>query len=289
MAAEPAAAEPPVFAFHRAEFSVAEQLWVIVALSVFVVMFVLLAIKQALAWEGPPETALVVVWLFNGGMVWFLGHGLLWAWLSMRRGETAGIRVAEGDDYLEVVFFAGAHPCRVQRFAYAEITGCGAGTFFDAFGNPRCYPYVATRGLVGGSSKTIIPLAVLRDARRVSVYQSHAIAVDLDRVIRRHCQLPEPAIPLAVVAEEKEREVLRHAARVIERLGAACAPPPLLAGRYRCGAAATALLCVLWLDGEVHLGWDDGSDWLAVGIVFYGFHKLAGALLKAWRERPRDG
>lgn len=52
--------------------------------------------------------------------------------------------------------------------------------------------------------------------------------------------------------------------------------------------AATVLPCVAWLDGEIHLRWDDGSDWLVVAIVCYGFRKLAGALLKAWRERPRD-
>lgn len=96
-----------VFAFHEAEFSVADQLWPMIALVVFGALFVLLPIKGVLAWKGPPETALVVVWLLTGGLIWFLGHGHLWAWLSIRRGERAGLRVAEGDDYLEVAFFVG--------------------------------------------------------------------------------------------------------------------------------------------------------------------------------------
>lgn len=293
MTAETGTPDCPIFAFHEAGFSLADQLSPMLALGVFGALFLLLPIQQVLAWEGPPETALVVLWLLNGGIVWFLGHGLLWAWLSMRRGEKAGLRVAEGDEYLEVAFFVGSHPCRVQRFTYAEITGCGVGTVFDAVGNPRSRPYVATHGLIGGSSKTMIPLAVLQDARQVSEYQSHAIAVDLDRVIRRRCDLPEPEIPLAVIAEEKEREVLRHAAQVFERLKREQAVREtrfLGQGWPRIGLAmaATVLLCVAWLDGEIHLRWDDGSDWLVVAIVFYGFHKLAGALLKAWRERPRD-
>lgn len=294
MTAEPETPAPPIFAFHEASFSLAENLWAIVSLSVIGALFVLLPIKQALTWTGPPEVGLVLVWLLNGGIVWFLGRGLLWAWLGMRRGETAGVRVAEGEDYLEVAFFAGPHPCRVQRFAYAEITGCGVGTFFDAIGNPRSRPYVATRGLVGGSRKVMIPLAVLHDSRRISEYQSHAIAVDLDRVIRRHCDLPEPEIPLAAIAEEKEQELLRHAARVCQRLEReqAVRRTRFLGQdwpRIGLGAAATVLLCAVWLDDELHLRWDSASDWLVVAIVFYGFHKLAGAVLTVWRERPRGG
>ncbi|WP_096702391.1 hypothetical protein [Magnetospirillum sp. 15-1] len=291
MTAEPET-PAPIFAFHEAQFSVADQLWPMIALAVFGALFVLLPIKEV-ALKGPPETALVVVWLSNGGMIWFLGRGLLGTWLSMRRGEKAGLRVAEGEDYLEVAFFAGPRPCRVQRFAYAEITGCGVDTFFDAFGNPRTRPYVATRGLLGGSSKTMIPLAAPCDARQVSSFQGHHIAVDLDRVIRRHCDLPQPEIPLAVVAEEHDQELLRFAAQQFQRIETEQA---LRRSRFlgvdwvRLGMAAlaTALLCVLWLDDEIHLRWDDGSDWLVVGIVFYVFHRLTGSFLKAWRERPRD-
>lgn len=294
MTAENGGAVPPIFAFHEADFSVVDQFRVMVALVVFVALFVALPIKEAVVGKWPPDTALVVIWLLMGGLIWFFGHGQISAWLSMRRGENAGLRVAEGDDYLEVAFFVGSHARRIQRFAYAEITGCGVGTVRDAFGNPHTRPYVASHGLIVGTSrKTMIAPGIHGDARRISDYQSHAIAVDLDRVIRRHCPLPEPAIPLAVIAAEQEQEAVRHAARVFERISRDQA---LRQTRFlwqawpRLGlaAVATVLLCVLWLDDHLHLRWDDGSDWVAVAIVFSGLYKLAGGGLKAWRDRPRD-
>jgi len=295
MTTESGTPDAPIFAFHEAEFSMADQVWVMAILGVFGALFVALPIKKVLAAEWPPDTGLVVVWLLMGGLIWFLGHGLLWAFLSMRRGEKAGLRVAEGEDYLEVAFFVGPCPHRVQRFAYAEIIGCGVGHVFDALGNPHSRPYVATHGaIVGTTGKSMIAPAILGDARRISEYQSHAIAVDLDRIIRRHCDLPEPAIPLAVIAEEKEREALQYAAQVFERIRheQALRQTRFLGQdwpRLGMSGAATLLFCVLWLDGQIHLRWDDGSDWLVVGIVFAGFYKLAGALLTAWWKRPQDG
>lgn len=294
MTTEAGGTASPIRTFHEADFSVADQLWVMVILIVFCALFVALPIKETLTAKGPPDTGLVAIWLLMGGLIWLLGHGLLWAWLSMRRGEKAGLRVAEGEDYLEVVFFVGSRPQRVQRFAYREITGCGVGTFFDSFGNPHSRPYVATHGpIVGMTSKTMIPPAILGDARRISEYQSRAIAADLDRVIRRHCDLPEPEVPLAATAEEEEQEVLRHAAQVLKRISQERAVRQarflgLDWPRLGLAGAATVLFCVLWLDDEIHLRWDSDSDWLVIGIVFYGFYKLAGGGLKAWRERPRD-
>lgn len=286
--------ESPIFAFHEADFFLADQLLVLVILVVFGGLFVALPIKELLRDNWPPETGLVVVWLLMGGLIWFIGHGLLWAWLSMRRGEKAGLRIAEGEDYLEVAFFVGSRAQRVQRFAYADITGCGVGTVSDPFGNPSARPYVATHGaIIGTTSKTMIAPGIFGDARRISEYQSHAIAVDLDRVIRRHCDLPEPEIPLAVIAEEKEQEALQQAIQTFERISQ---EQEVRQTRFlgqdwsRIGVAsvATMLFCVLWLDDQIHLHWDNGSDWFVVAIIFYGFYKLAGAFLKAWRERPRD-
>lgn len=296
MTAETGPPDGPVIAFHEAPFFITD-LYLPAFITVLAAVPLLgLPVSWALHPEKwPPDMAAMVIWLAGAILLGrFIVAPMAATWLRVKHGGRAGLRVAEGDEYLEVAFFVGEQACRVQRFAYADITGCGTDRFqVTATGSYELRPYVAIRGMVRDSVKTPIPLAILWDARQLLPYESHSIAVDIDRVIRRHCDLPEPEIPLAIIAEEKEQELLRDTAKLVEQLGhdRAVRQTRFLGQDWpRIGLAGTAtvLLCVFWLDGEMHLRWDDGSDWLVVGIVFYGFYKLAGAFLKAWRERPRD-
>lgn len=181
---EPQSPAEPLFLFHPAEFSLADHLGTMAILAVFGALFAGLPVKLAVAGKWPPETGLVVVWLVLGAIVWFLGRTLLGAWWSVRRGERAGLRLAEGEDYLEVAFFVGARAYQLQRFAYDEIVGCGVTTIVDVSGNARQRAYVATRGLMEG--KSVLPLAIAYDARRICPSRVGAIAADAERIIQRH-------------------------------------------------------------------------------------------------------
>lgn len=291
---DPSAA--PIFAFHEAPFFPSDLVRPGVVAAILAVPLLGLPIKWALnPTDWPPEMPPVVLWLILAGLSGrFILAPMVATWLRVRRGEKAGLRVAEGDEYVEVAFFVGSQACRVQRFAYAEIAGCGTDRFqVTAAGGYELRPYVAERGMVRGSVKTPIPLAVGQDFRKVSPGASYAIAADLDRVIRCHCDLPQLEISLAAIADEKQREMMRAAALVVEKLRQEKARR---ASRFlgqdwpRIGLAlaATAALKLLWLDDLLRLRWDDGFDLLLSAGVLYGFYGLAGRFLTAWRERPSE-
>lgn len=289
-------ADRPIFVFHEATFFVTDLFLPGFVTAMAAVPVLGLPVSWVLRPEKwPPDLPLVVIWLVAAALLArFVTGPMAATWLRVKRGEKAGLRLGEGDDHVEVTFFVGSRACRVQRFAYADITGCGAEQFqVTPTGGYELRPYVAERGMVRDSVKTPIPLSVLEDSRSLSPAVSHAVAADLDGIIRRHCPLPEPEVPLAVIAQEKQRELLRHTAHLVERLEHERA---LRARRFlgldwpQIGLAlvATALVVVLWLADLLRLRWDNGTDLFMVGLVFYGFYRLAGAFLRAWRDRPRD-
>jgi hypothetical protein len=145
------------------------------------------------AW--PPDGALLLMWLAGCfGMFWFLIMPVVDTFSRIRRGDVAGLSIAEGDEHLEVAFFAGGRPWRVHCFVYADIVGCGVDRFaVDASGRYQMRPYVAVRGVMRSSVKKPLPLAISQDLRQLWPGASAEIAADLDRVIRRHCTLPPPS------------------------------------------------------------------------------------------------
>lgn len=210
----------PIFVFHPALLVITDLMPSAFVTAMAAVPLLGLPVKWALhPADWPPDMPLVVIWLLSGVLLArFIVAPMVATWMRDRRGERAGLRVAEGEEYLEVAFFVGERPCRVQRFAYADIVGCGVDRFqVTATGGYEARPYVAERGLVRAEIRTPIPLSVQSDRRALSPAQSLAIAADLDRVIRRHCPLPEPEISLAELAAREHDEMMRAAEKRMRR------------------------------------------------------------------------
>jgi len=288
-----AEADAPIFVFHEAPFFVTDLFPQLLICGLGAIPILGLPIHALLNLDqGPPDMPVVLAWLV---LVVLLGWaGAVPALTTVQRhlrGQKAGLRIGEGEDHVEVAFFSGSEVCRVDRFAYADITGCGTDRFaVDATGGYETLPYVATRGIVRDSVKNPIFLRVRQDARRLSPFCSHAIAADLDRVIRRHCDLPLPEKSLSAIAEEKTREMWRHveAQRTAIRREAELRKKRFLRVdwvRLAMALAAAAVLKLWFLDEVFRVPFLATSDIVLILAEIAVCYRLVGPPLAAWRQR----
>ncbi|WP_068494645.1 hypothetical protein [Paramagnetospirillum marisnigri] len=138
-----------------------------------------------LATSGAPRND--GVWFLLG---LFLVCGIPFSWvyaqtlLRMATGQAAGLQIAENDDHVEIVFFAGKTPCREQRYFYSEILDHGVMRI--DFGVGVIYrPYIATPGLFGRTVKRSIPMAAFCDLRRFTPIYIDVVVADLTRILGR--------------------------------------------------------------------------------------------------------
>lgn len=184
--------DAPVRTFHETRFFISDLFLHALITAMAAVPLLGLPIQWLFkphAW--PPHGALFLIWLAgSGGLVWFVVAPMVATWQRVRQGDKAGLSIAEGDDHLEVAFWAGGRAWRVRRFPYAVITGCGTDRFqISPFGRYETRPFVAMRGMVRDSVKVPLFLAIQQDARSLRSDRSHDIAADLEKIIGRHCPL----------------------------------------------------------------------------------------------------